>query len=191
MDEAEQVAPGSLTAWHDWLREHHADVRGVWLEMTARVAEGDDALSYENAVCEALCWGWIDGQVRGAADGRGAAIWMSPRRRGSAWAASNRARVARLVEEGRMRQPGQAVVDAARADGSWTVLVGPEQGEEPDALRAGLDADPAARAFWDALPPSARLFALTQLATAKREPTRLSRIEKLLAQCRAGERPDR
>lgn len=191
MDEAEQVAPGSLTAWHEWLREHHGDARGVWLEMTARVAEGDDALSYENAVCEALCWGWIDGRVRGAVDGRGAAIWMSPRRRGSAWAASNRARVARLVEEGRMRPPGQAVVDTARADGSWTVLVGPEQGEEPDALRAGLDADPAARAFWDALPPSARLFALTQLATAKRESTRLARIEKLLAQCRAGERPDR
>lgn len=191
MDEAEQVAPGSLTAWHDWLREHHADARGVWLEMTARVAEGDDALSYENAVREALCWGWIDGRVRGAADGRGGAIWMSPRRRGSAWAASNRARVATLVDEGRMRPPGQAVVDAARADGSWSVLVGPERGEEPDALRAGLDADPAARAFWDALPPSARLYALTQVATAKRETTRLARIETLLVQCRAGERPDR
>lgn len=191
MDEAEQVAPGSLAAWRDWLRGHHADARGVWLEMTARVAEGDDALSYENAVCEALCWGWIDGRVRGALDDRGPAIWMSPRRRGSAWAASNRARVARLVDEGRMRPAGQAVVDAAVADGSWSVLVGPEQGEEPDELRAGLEADPVARTFWDALPPSARLFALTQLATAKREPTRLSRIEKLLAQCRAGERPDR
>jgi uncharacterized protein YdeI (YjbR/CyaY-like superfamily) len=90
-----------------------------------------------------------------------------------------------------MQPAGQALVDAARTDGSWSVLVGPEQGVEPPALREGLDADPAARAFWDALPPSARLYALTQVATAKRDDTRQRRIEKLVAQCRAGERPDR
>jgi uncharacterized protein YdeI (YjbR/CyaY-like superfamily) len=191
MDDAEQIAPGSLRAWRDWLREHHAHVRGVWLEVPDRNAAGDDALSYENAVCEALCWGWIDGQVRAGGAATGSALWMSPRRPGSPWAASNRARVARLLAEGRMQPAGQALVDAARTDGSWSVLVGPEQGVEPPALREGLDADPAARAFWDALPPSARLYALTQVATAKRDDTRQRRIEKLVAQCRAGERPDR
>ncbi len=191
MDDAEQIAPGSVRAWRAWLREHHADVRGVWLEVPDRSATGDDALSYENAVCEALCWGWIDGQVRAGGAATGSAIWMSPRRPGSPWAASNRARVARLLAEGRMQPAGQALVDAARTDGSWSVLVEPEQGVEPEALRAGLDADPAARAFWDALPPSARLHALTQVATAKRDDTRQRRIETLVAQCHAGERPDR
>jgi uncharacterized protein YdeI (YjbR/CyaY-like superfamily) len=191
MDDAQQVSPGSVAGWRRWLAEHHAAARGVWLDMTDRSGQGPEVLSYENAVREALCWGWIDGQVRGSVPGRAPAIWMSPRRPGSPWAASNRARVAELQAEGRMQPAGQVLVDAAHADGSWTVLVGPEQGVEPDALRRGLDADLAARAFWDALPASARLYALTQVATAKREATAQARIEKLLAQCRAGERPDR
>lgn len=191
MDEADQIAPGSLAAWRRWLEEHHTDPSGVWVEVPERNAAGDDALSYENAVCEALCWGWIDGQSRAGGADTGSALWFSPRRRGSVWAASNRARVERLEAEGRLQPPGRAAVEAARADGSWSVLIGPEQGVEPDALREGLDADPAARAFWDALPPSARLYALTQVAIAKREETRRARVEKLLAQCRAGVRPDR
>lgn len=191
MDDAERLAPGSRSRWGAWLADHHADTRGVWLAVPDRVADGDDALSYENAVCEALCWGWIDGQARSGGGVGGSVIWFSPRRPGSPWAASNRARAERLEAEGRMRPPGRALVDGARGDGSWTVLVGPENGVEPDALRRGLDADPAARAFWEALPRSVRLYALTQVATAKREETRLSRVEKLVAQCVAGERPDR
>lgn len=191
MDEAERLAPGSRSRWGSWLAEHHADARGVWLEVPDRIAVGDDALSYEHAVCEALCWGWIDGQARSGGDAGGSVIWFSPRRPRSPWAASNRARVERLEAEGSMRPPGRAVVEDARADGSWEVLVGPENGVEPDALRRGLDADPAARAFWEALPRSARLYALTQVATARREETRLSRIGRLVAQCAAGERPDR
>ena len=190
MDDAEVVEVGSASAWGRWLDEHGATARGAWLAVPDRRAEGDDALSYENAVCEALCRGWIDGTAR-SGPASGSVIWFSPRRPGSPWAASNRSRVARLEADGRMRPAGQALVDAARADGSWTLLVGPENGEEPDALRSGLDADPAARAFWDALPPSARLFALTQVALAKRDDTRTRRIEALGARCAAGERPDR
>lgn len=191
MDQAERLAPASRTTWGAWLAEHHALSRGVWLEVPDRVAQGDDAFSYENAVCEALCWGWIDGRARSGGDSGGSVIWFSPRRPGSPWAASNRARVERLEAEERMRAPGRALVDGARADGSWEVLVGPENGVEPAALRRGLDADPAARQFWEGLPRSARLYALTHVATAKREQTRLARIETLVAQCAAGERPDR
>lgn len=190
MDEAAVVEPVSASAWGDWLARHHATTRGVWLAVPDRTAVGDDALSYENAVCEALCWGWIDGTARSGGTG-GSVIWFSPRRPGSPWAATNRARVQHLVADGRMQPPGQALVDGAHADGSWSLLVGPENGVEPDALRDGLDADPAARAFWDALPRSARLFALTHVVTAKREDTRLRRIQALVARCAAGERPDR
>lgn len=190
MDDAPTVAPTDVHGWHTWLAEHHASARGVWLAVPDRRAEGTDALSYENAVCEALCWGWIDATARSGPES-GSVIWFSPRRTGSPWAASNRARVERLVAEGRMQPAGQALVDGAHADGSWTILVGPENGEEPPLLREGLDAHPAARAFWDALPRSARLFALTQVALARRDDTRRRRIEKLLVQCAAGERPDR
>lgn len=190
MDDAPTVAPPDAHAWREWLAEHHASSRGAWLAVPDRRAEGVDALSYENAVCEALCWGWIDGTARSGPE-TGSVIWFSPRRAGSPWAASNRARVERLLADGRMQPAGRALVDAAQADGSWSLLVGPENGEEPPSLRSGLDADPAARAFWDSLPRSAKLFALTQVALAKRDDTRQRRIDALVARCAAGERPDR
>ncbi len=84
---------------------------------------------------------------------------------------------------------GIRMVEAAKADGSWTLLDGPEAGIEPPELTAALDAVPAAREQWDAFPPSVKKFGLTQIATAKRPATREARIAKIVADAAEGRRP--
>lgn len=190
MDDAETVDAASAAAWGAWLEAHHAGSSGVWLRIDDRTAPGDEVLSYENAVLEALCWGWIDGQARSHGL-EGSRIWFSARRARSGWAASNKARLERLLAEGRMRAPGLAVVEQARANGMWEVLDGPEALVEPDVLAGALDATPAAREFWDTLPASARKYALTQVATAQRDETKAARVARIVERCTAGERPDR
>lgn len=187
--DAGRVEPQDRPAWAAWLAAHHDTSDGVWVRLDDRKAPGEKAHSYENAVCEALCWGWIDGQTR--RDGPASLIWFSPRRPGSGWAATNKARIERLRAEGRLQPPGLAMVERARQDGSWTILDGPEAGFEPPALTAALDAEPVARAYWDELPSSARKYALTQIAIARREVTRSSRIAAIVAKCARQERPDR
>ncbi len=189
LDDAGRVEPADRAAWAAWLARHHTSSDGTWVRLDDRKAPGADAHSYENAVCEALCWGWIDGQTRRAGDA--SLIWFSPRRPGSGWAATNKARIERLLDQGRMQPSGLAMIQRAQADGSWSVLDGPEAGVEPPGLAAALDADPAARAYWDGLPPSARKYALTQIALAKRDATRTSRIADVVSRCARQERPDR
>jgi uncharacterized protein YdeI (YjbR/CyaY-like superfamily) len=183
------VHPASATEWGAWLAEHHARSRGVWVRLDDRTGR-DGRLAYEDAVCEALCWGWVDGQTR-SGDELGSQIRFTPRQARSAWAATNKARVERLEAEGRLRPPGHAVIEEAKANGMWNVLDGPEAGVEPDGLRAALDASPTARQFWDGLSMSARKYALTQVALAKRPETQAARIQKIVDQCDAHVRPDR
>lgn len=188
MDEAPVVAPRSAAAWGKWLREHHASSAGVWLRVDDRKAPGAEALSYENAVLEGLCWGWIDAQAKVSADGA-SLLWFSRRRPGSPWAATNKRRIDLLEATDRLQPPGRALVEAARADGSWTLLDGPEAGIEPSELAGALDAAPAARQHWDAFPPSARKQGLTQVALARRPETRARRIAKLVADAERDVRP--
>ncbi len=191
---AEVLHPESVTAWGGWLADLHDTTSGVWVRIDDRTGR-DGRMSYEDAVCEALCWGWIDGQTRSSAgvggDVEGSQIWFTRRQPRSAWAATNKARVVRLAAEGRMRAPGTAMIEAAQSNGMWSVLDGPEAGIEPDELTAALDAEPSARDFWDVLPPSARKYALTQIAMARKPETRASRIATIVEQCAAGKRPDR
>ena len=105
-------------------------------------------------------------------------MWMSPRKPSSGWSRSNKERVERLEREGLMTDAGRAAVEAAKRNGSWSLLDSVEALEEPDDLAAALNASPAARAHFDAFPPSARKLILTWIATAKREETRLKRIEE-------------
>ncbi|MEG9225873.1 YdeI/OmpD-associated family protein [Aeromicrobium sp. Sec7.5] len=188
-DSAPVVHPTSAADWGSWLAEHHASSGGVWVRIDDRTGR-DGRMAYEDAVCEALCWGWIDGQTRSSAE-EGSQIWFTRRQARSAWAATNKARVARLEAEGRLQPAGVAMIEAAEANGMWVVLDGPEAGIEPDELAAALDASPAAREFWDSLPRSARKFALTQVAMARRPETQTARIAKIVEQSAAGVRPDR
>jgi uncharacterized protein YdeI (YjbR/CyaY-like superfamily) len=186
-DEAERVEVESVEQWRSWLEDNHGRDQGVWL-VTYKRASARPTADYPALVEESLCFGWIDGTARPVDDER-SMIWMAPRRKGSVWAASNRQRVERLEREGRMRPPGRVVVERARADGSWSVLVPAERGEVPDDLREALEGRPGARATWDAYPPSVRLQALSSVYTAKRPDTRARRVAAIAERAAAGERP--
>lgn len=116
-------------------------------------------------------------------------LWMTHRRPGSPWSATNKARVADLEREGRLRPAGIDEIERAKANGMWTVYDSVEALQEPAALTAALDAAPGARATWDAYPPSVKKQALAAIALARREETKLSRIAKLAAIAARGERP--
>ena len=107
----------SSEAWHEWLSKHHASSTGVWL-ITHKKASPEPTLDYEDMVLEALCWGWVDSKVAGV-DQLRSKTYFTPRRANSTWSASNRARVARLFDEGRMQAPGIEAVEKAQASGRW------------------------------------------------------------------------
>jgi uncharacterized protein YdeI (YjbR/CyaY-like superfamily) len=185
-DDLELVHAETLAQWRDWLAAHHADRAGAWL-VSWRSGTGRPRVDYEEAVVEALAVGWIDSVAR-ILDEERRAQRFTPRRAGSGWAATNKARVARLQAEGRMQPAGQAVVDAAQADGSWTTYDTVEALEVPADLDAAL-ADAGLRGAWDAWPPSVRKQALATLVTAKRPETRVRRVERVVAHLAAGTRP--
>jgi len=172
--DAPSFKPATLADWRAWLADNHARPEGVWL-ITYRPATGKTPFSYEQAVEEALCFGWIDGQANELDDER-TMLWFAPRRPGSGWARTNKARIERLIADGRMTPAGLAKIEAAQADGSWTLLDSVERLEVPDDLAAEFDKYPDARAHFDAFPPSARRMALTWIATAKRPETRAKRV---------------
>lgn len=189
LDDGERIRAADAAAWRAWLAENHERTGGVWL---LSVRGASDGVGYEDAVRHALCFGWIDGPVRVFDDGtddRASGQWFSPRRPGSGWAATNKARIAELEAAGLLAPAGIRVLEAAKANGSWTLLDGPEAGIEPDEFTAALDAVPVARANWDAFPKSIKKFGLTQIATAKRPETKTARIAKIVADAAEGKHP--
>lgn len=177
MDGRATVEPATRADWRSWLVANHATKPGVWVVYPKVRHAGPAALDYEAIVLEGLCFGWID-STAGRVDERRTRIWMAPRRRGSVWAASNKARVERLMAEGLMAPAGLAAVERAKADGSWTALDAAEALEEAPDLRGALDARPEARANWDAFAPSVRKMAIGWIDTARRPATRAARIEE-------------
>ncbi len=180
------IHPKTLAAWRDWLTKHHQDTDGVWLARWKK-ASGKVPLDYAGIVEEALCFGWIDGQATTLEDGRQAQL-LTPRRRGSGWARSNKERVERLIEDGRMTEAGMKVIDAARADGSWSLLDGGEALIEPAELAAALDANPEARRQWDAFPKSRRRALIAWVTSAKRPETQQRRVASIVEGAAQGRR---
>jgi uncharacterized protein YdeI (YjbR/CyaY-like superfamily) len=159
-----------------WLTEHAAHSPSIWLA-TWRRNTGRPAPSYDDVVEEALCFGWIDSTAR-TFDEERAGLRLAPRRRGSGWSRSNKVRVERLEHEGRMTDAGRAVIERARADGTWTLLDEVEKLVVPDDLATELDSRPDARANFDAFPPGVRRGILAWIMQAKRPETRRRRIEE-------------
>src|SRR6476661_1743656 len=142
MDDAERLEPASVQGWSDWLRAHHEQPQGVWLVSPRRAVERP--FSYDQAVREALRFGWVDSTVRPLDEAR-SMMWFAPRRRGSMWTRINKGRVADLEAAGLMEPAGAAAVALARDTGMWTLMDEVEDGVVPDDLAAALDAHPGAR----------------------------------------------
>ena len=186
LNDYEQVLVSSRAEWREWLEANADSSPGIWLVMPRR-GNDDPAPTYDEVVEEALCFGWIDSTVR-TLDERVALQLVTPRKPSSTWSASNKERLARLIPAGLMTERGLRVVDAAKANGSWEILDSVERLEVPDDLAAELDADPAARGFFDGMPPGVRKQNLFFVISAKRPETRAARIAKIVTAAREGRR---
>ncbi len=162
-------------SWRAWLAKHHTTSRGCWL-LVSRVVSSVPSPTYEEAVEEALCFGWIDGRMQPLDDQR-FRQHFAPRRRGGTWARSNRERVARLEADGLMTDAGRRVIDAAKADGTWSALDEIEALVVPEDLLAALADNPTAEAAFKAFNPSVQRAYLWWIKSAKRPETRQQRIE--------------
>ena len=173
--------------WRAWLREHHGDPAGVWLVLAKKGTVEPTSLTYDQALEEALCHGWIDGQV-GRRDEATYRQRFTPRRPRSTWSKRNTGLAERLVAEGRMHPAGVAELERAKADGRWeAAYAGAADIEVPPDLAAALAAEPKAQAMFEALSGQNRYAVLYRIATAKRADTRARRIEQLVAMLARGE----
>jgi len=174
-------------AWRRWLDQHHAQSTGVWLVLAKQGATQPTRLTYDEALEEALRYGWIDGQLRRADDATYSRRF-TPRRAGSAWSKRNVAIIERLIGEGRMHAAGLAEVERARADGRWDAAYGGMRGSEvPADLAAALRADPRAQAMFETLSSQNRYSVLYRIETAKRPDTRSRRIAQFVEMLARGE----
>src|SRR5207247_11247779 len=138
-------------AWRTWLAKHHADPAGVWLVLAKKGTETPTSLSYGQALEEALCHGWIDGQA-GRRDEATYRQRFTPRRRRSAWSKRNTGIAERLIAEEWMHPAGHAEVERAKADGLWeAAYAGPASMEVPPDLAEALAAEPKAQAMFEGL----------------------------------------
>lgn len=169
----EHVEVTRMEDWRAWLAAHHTQTDAIWL-VTYKKHCPDRYLAYHDLVDEAICQGWIDSLQRRVDADRRKQLY-SPRRRGSIWSKLNKDRVERLTAEGRMQPAGQAAIDAARADGSWTLYDECEALIVPPDLGAALDAA-GSMAQWAAFAPSSRKAILWWIKSAGRAATREKRI---------------
>lgn len=160
--------------WRAWLARHHERPHGVWLVSFKRET-GKPRIEYNDAVEEALAFGWIDSRPA-KLDAERSMLYFSPRRPGSAWSQLNKQRVQRLLAAGLMAPAGLAKVEAAQRDGSWKRLDGVDSLEVPADLQAALSACPPAELHWEGFPRSVKRGILEWVGNAKRPDTRRARV---------------
>lgn len=175
MSEDRTLAVTTTDQWRAWLARNCRSEREIWLIIQHK--DSDIASPrYHEAIEHALCFGWIDGLHR-KHDAHSSRLRFTPRRPGSTWSAVNRDRAERMIGQGLMTEHGQALIDLAKAAGTWQVVVG-DATTVPDDLRDALRDNDAARANFETFPPSSRRLILEWIVTAKKPVTRQRRIDR-------------
>jgi uncharacterized protein YdeI (YjbR/CyaY-like superfamily) len=176
----------SPAEFRKWLAANYGKSEGIWLRIFKKNSD-TTSITYAEALDEALCYGWIDGQKKP----HDAESWLqrfTPRRAKSGWSRINTGHAERLIEAGRMRAPGQTEVDAAKKDGRWKAAYdSPSNATIPDDFLAALSRDPKAKAFFESLNKANRYAISYRLQTAKKAETRQKRIEMILGMLARGE----
>lgn len=170
------IHPLTREEWRAWLEKNHTRREGVWL-VSYKKATGKPRFAYEEAVEEALCFGWVDSKGN-KLDSERSMLWFAPRKPGTGWSRPNKQRVERLIETGQMAPAGLAKVEAAKKDGTWNLFDGVESLEIPPDLQKELDAHPAAGQYFEAFPRSIKRGILEWILQAKKPETRARRIEE-------------
>jgi uncharacterized protein YdeI (YjbR/CyaY-like superfamily) len=166
-------------AWRTWLGGNHASQTEAWLAILKKQTPRP-GVYYEEAVEEALCFGWIDGLMKSTPAGF-YYLRFTPRKPGGVWSVSNQQRVERLLAQGKMTEAGMAKVREAKENGQWEAAIQREDTSSlPDDLRQALEAHPAAQASFEKYPASQKKQFLYWLSSAKTEPTRQKRIQQIV-----------
>ncbi len=174
-------------AWRAWLDANEDSSDGVWLVLAKKGTTEPTTLSYAQALEEALCSGWIDGQ-KGSLDAATFRQRFTPRRRASMWSQRNIGIVEELIVQGRMRERGQAEINRAQSDGRWErAYVGSAKAEVPEDLTAALAASDTAATMFASLNAANRYAILHRLMTASNATTRGNRLAKILTMLENGE----
>jgi len=164
----------SAAKWHTWLSKHHSTETEIWLIFHKRHT-GKPSIAYEDAVDEALCYGWIDSLIKRLDDARYARKF-TPRKPDSRWSTINRERYARLKAAGRLKQPGLARPPTAKSGDAPS----PSVSRLPPYIAQALKKHPAANSFFQSLAPSHRRNYIAWIDSAKQQPTKLRRLEQAL-----------
>jgi uncharacterized protein YdeI (YjbR/CyaY-like superfamily) len=173
--------------WSRWIRANHGKSEGVRLVLAKKAVTKPTSLTYQQALEEALCCGWIDSTVGRSQDGT-YTVRFTPRRSRSVWSRRNTGIIEALIKEGRMLPAGLEQVDKAKADGRWAAAYAYGASHEPPAdLAEALKANPAARSMFDNLSKQNRFAVLFRLGNAKKPETRARRIEMFVTMLARGE----
>ena len=176
----------SSTGFRKWLAANHRQSDGIWLCIFKKES-GEPSVTYAEALDEALCFGWIDGQKQRHDD----CSWLqrfTRRRPKSGWSKINTQHAERLMRAGRMKPAGQIEIDAAKKDGRWTAAYdSPSKATIPEDFLAALRRDRKAKAFFESLNKANRYAIAYRLQTAKKPETKQRRMEMILAMLARGE----
>lgn len=170
------IHPKSRAEWRKWLEQNHTRTEGIWL-ISYKKATGKPRFDYDEAVEEALCFGWIDSKP-GRLDEERSMLWFTPRKAGTGWSKLNKERVEKLSKAGVMAPAGLARVDAAKRDGSWSALDAAEALEIPKDLAKAFSKNKIAKEYFDEFPRSVKKAILEWILRAKKLETRAKRIEE-------------
>lgn len=172
-----------------WLRANHSTESELWVKIFKK-RTGIPSVTWDEVVIETLCWGWIDG-VKKSLDDEAYLQRITPRKARSNWSKKNTEHVERLIEDGRMKEPGLVHVRAAKADGRWkNAYAPPSEMKVPADFIAALESKPKAKKFFETLNKSNRYAIAYGLTTAKKPETRQRRFEKFLGMLVREEKPD-
>jgi uncharacterized protein YdeI (YjbR/CyaY-like superfamily) len=173
--------------WRTWLRGQHAESQGIWLVLAKKGTTHPTTLSYDEALDEAICFGWIDGQI-GRRDAATFRRRFTPRRARSPWSQRNVAIAERLADSGRMHPSGEDEVRQAKADGRWSVAyAGQATMNVPEDLAEALTGNPRAHAMFENLTSANRYSILYRIDSAKKAETRSRRIQQFVDMLDRGE----
>jgi len=189
MAEAPELLVADAAAWRRWLASNHTASTGVRLVLAKKGVTEPTRLTYDDALPEALCYGWIDGQLTRRDDST-YRVRFTPRRARSAWSRRNVEFAERLISQGLMQPSGLAEVERAKADGRWArAYDGSATIDVPGDLLEALAASPRAKAMWDVLTRTNRYAVLYRIQDAKRAETRARRISQFVEMLARGETP--
>ena len=168
--------PETRSEWRNWLEMNHTRTNGIWL-VSYKKETGKPRFDYNDAVEEALCFGWIDSKPN-KLDAERSLLWFAPRKPKTGWSKLNKERAEKAIATGLMTQSGLAKIEAAKLDGSWNILDAIEALEIPPDLEEALATYETARLNFDAFPRSAKRGILEWISIAKKPETRAKRIEE-------------